>query len=368
MRCGECFAIFDAAANLVEGSITGDQDADEVASDDSASAGDATRDSSALDVTYSDFDLFSEDADLPEIAYFDQTRDTPEFDFDSVALEDDETFNDTLFAHDVTIDAGSAGTAVPKTDVLDGDAARQPLEFNYRDPEPDSEPRPDPTTTLLTKVAKPTADVSPERADVQPEPQPDDLAESESSPQDPLEVTSEPVPLEPEPQRGGSVWLIAVLLLGLGALLSALYGWRNRDNLHNDPFARPVYELVCRFTSCTVPTRVSVEELKLTRRNVYSHPDIEDALVIDVTFRNEASFAQRYPSLVVRLSDPSGRTVARRAFLPGEYQPGWRAGDTLGAGGQRNISLDVTDPGENASSFEVEFVPAPWGGSGSLGR
>ena len=58
-----------------------------------------------LDVTYSDFDLFSDDADLPEIAYLNETSDPVDLDFDAVESDNDSTFSDTIFKHDVTINA-----------------------------------------------------------------------------------------------------------------------------------------------------------------------------------------------------------------------------------------------------------------------
>jgi len=113
-------------------------------------ASEASDDNSELDVTYSDFDLFSEEADLPALAYLDETRDTPEFDFDAVELGDEETFSDTLFAHDITIDADlpiseskAAGGLSPgnvsharsaEVDFTKDSAPEEPLIFNYQDP------------------------------------------------------------------------------------------------------------------------------------------------------------------------------------------------------------------------------------------
>ncbi len=379
VRCGECYAIFDAASNLVEGApvtrsvdVTPSPAVPPASSGDSYDGDSSVDNADGLDVTYSDFDLFSEDADLPEIAYFDQTRDTPEFDFDTVALEEDETFNDTLFAHDVTVDAGSirgaGGIRVPRTAVIGKDAPRVPLEFHYQDPEPDAEtPEQDSPEGLRTGAGR--VDTAAALKSASPEAESTDPAavapaESATDPMpDPLiDASDSEVSPSADARRGkrGSIWLMLVLLLALSVLVCALYAWRHRDSIHNNTLARPAYEMYCRVTGCAVPSRVSLGELKLTRRNVYSHPDIEDALVIDVSFRNQAEFAQRYPTLLVRLSDPSGRMVARRGFRPGEYMPGWQQQDTIAAGVQIDISLDVTDPGDNASSFEVDFATTPW--------
>lgn len=468
VRCGECFAIFDAAANLenpdsgkppqthadearrgsaehgdakdgvnsvarsdmasygqsTDGSIddTGDRNGDHtggydrvvpkrglgdgsdvrVGDDAGAHRGDevaneASADHAELDVTYSDFDLFSEDADLPEIAYFDQTRDTPEFDFDSVALENDETFSETLFSRDVTIDADSfsapraargseksllAAAAGAGADLSnesqEADGTYDPIVFQYRDPEPGDTAGDDqldgdtervgreaiPLLTDLTDHAQSEALAAETLAQSTPESLPDSSADSAESATSQSAPATDPAAIESTNASGGhSLWLASFLVLVLAVILSALYGWRHRDTLHNDARTRPLYELYCRATGCDVPTRVSLDDLRLTKRNVYSHPDIDDALAIDVTFRNQADFDQRFPVLVVRFSDSSGRLVARRAFQPDEYIRNWQQTDTIRAGAQRDISLDVKDPGDNASSFEVDFQAAQWVGA-----
>ena len=63
----------------------------------------SANDTQVLDATYSDFDLFSADAHLPEVAYFDQTQ-SPEL-LRYNEPDGDETFSDTLFADDMTIES-----------------------------------------------------------------------------------------------------------------------------------------------------------------------------------------------------------------------------------------------------------------------
>ena len=136
VRCGECLSIFDALANLRDprdetldaDALTAADDAfrtdigDETLADMSSEHGVADEadvtdlaeladETGSLDVTYSDFDLFSGDAQLPEVAYLDETVDTPEFDFDNVEPDEDETFSDTLFAHDATVESSASADA-----------------------------------------------------------------------------------------------------------------------------------------------------------------------------------------------------------------------------------------------------------------
>ena len=159
-------------------------------------------------------------------------------------------------------------------------------------------------------------------------------------------------PPAPAPRRRR--WPAAAMLFALGLLLAGLHAWRVRDAPENDPFVRPAYVAACRVLGCEVPPRAALDRLTLVRRAMYERPDVEGVLVIDVSLRNDAPFEQRPPTLVVRLSDPSGRLVARRAFPASEYLAPEPV-SALAPGARLDIDLEVADPGEDASSFEIEF-------------
>jgi len=382
VRCGECYAIFDALANLVEhGGPVSDRDGERAggASDGTptgraavgTSLADLANDTSALDVTYSDFDLFSEDAELPEVAWLDRTRDLPELDFDSVEEARDETFSDTLFAADLTQQVGSplpppgADDPVPVPESANAamlslppdpegggqsGGARAPLDFRYRDPVPGS------AECRRVSGASDVADTSAvaDTGDT------GDAADAVVSVDEVVEPTPAPDGRPaPDALPAARSWrLPALLALGLAVLVVGLYVHRQRGALHEDPLIRPAYELVCRITGCEVPLRRAPDRISLIERQMYSHPTLDGALVIDLVFRNDASFVQAWPAVSVRLSDPSGQVVARRTFQPGAYlsDPG---GDAQMAPGERvSVGLDVDDPGSDASSFVIDFLPA----------
>ena len=419
VRCGECLSIFDALANLrdpgdetaaigvepaaaddaedtasVAESIasvspareTGDRSGDDAPGDgggadahgvaDEAEVAALARladETGSLDVTYADFDLFSGDAQLPEIAYLDETAETAEFDFDSVDVDEDETFSDTLFAHDVTVEPGALGEtsadgtaagddedardassadAEPDPDFIEDEEPVEPLVFAYRDAAVSRAS----AGGAADVVAGADASVS-ARADGHDA---DALASAEPSPPaDAAALAAGAAAADGPPVRSGGSWLFGtVLALALFVLLAGLYAYRERDTLHNDPLARPLLLAVCKVTGCTVPSRVELASLRLLDKKVFTHPREPSALVINVAFRNAATFEQRYPVLVVRLRDRLGRVVAERDFAPADYLDAWAPGDTLGAGRRLDISLEVGDPGDGAESYEFEFREA----------
>ncbi len=338
---------------------------------EAASIAGLANDTTSLDVTYSDFDLFSEDADLPEVAYFDQTRDTPDFDFDSIELDEDETFNDTLFAHDVTVDARQAlldsvqahhGDALASglargTDIVTDEGNRTPIVFTYRDSDENVGGLGDSSTTALdvSESLPETAVITPgAQVDIDAEPdEPDSSATEDSA--EVLDSAEAALPIS-LPQEKKSPWLFrGMMFLLLCVLAGGLYIARERNSLRNNPIARPVLVAACAVFNCEVPQRVDLSSLRVLQRSVFSHPTIDNALVINVGFRNEATFDQQYPVLVIRLSDRNGRLVAKRDFLPADYLEQWHSSDTLDAGKRLDISLEVNDPGQNARSFELDF-------------
>jgi len=392
VRCGECLCIFDARDGLIKG------DADSVdatvepakaprgkktsskkkakkqtrktkATVANPSAG--ADDNSALDVTYSDFDLFSEEADLPALAYLDETRDTPEFDFDAVELGEEETFSDTLFSHDVTIDAdmpitegqGAAGgvsgnaLTLPRADVdfAVDKAPEEPLIFNYVDP-PDA-----PAETEKVADAKAKAQASRDtvaqkaeraqakhnRSHISTTANPDD--------DEAAAVIAPELALETAKARPGGAWVwVGGILLLVGVLFATVVypRWKSLDQSQT---FRPMKLAVCSVFKCRVDTRVDPSKLTVLRREVFEAQDRDNALSISITIKNTAEFAQRFPVVEARMTDRIGRTVAQRAFKPSDYLTDWERGDVLSASETVDINLTVNDPGAAAEHHVLQL-------------
>lgn len=379
VRCGECLSIFDALEELHSDKLTtrgqSAEQVPEVAELVSSAGvqsttdipGELNNETASLDITYSDFDIFSKEAELPEIAYFDQTRDTPDIDFNTVEMGDDETFNDYLFAHDVTIDANAsdadAGDANVKSlndkplanqphrnaeyadiDFIDDQqpGEREPLIFKYRD-------RQQPASTTATSNPSITADVMPPAHGAQGA-----QATSTGAPTAKADYGTNTSAQTVQAKKSPWVFRIGMFTL-LGVLLVALLFYRSRPQLYNNPTLRPMLETACNIMPCSLPARIDVASLKMIKRNVYSHPSTPNALVINVSFRNEANFAQQLPVLHMVLSNRVGRIVAKQDFLPNYYMPNWQKGSVIDANQQLDVKLEVADPGQDAQNFEFHF-------------
>lgn len=379
VRCGECLSIFDALANLRDITQDGDNRLSQAQSEDNQSdsitlsdklkptadqpssdtpnlpnanaallAG-LDNDKVSLDVTYSDFDLFSSDAGLPDTQYLDQTRGIQDFHFDDVSDIDDETFSDTLFAQDATVDARSVlHHAAPGRNsssiTLGGDVGfitdeshREPLIFNYRDTELEA--------TRENSLQALEAGHSSDAFDGElPFDEPD--VPIGSSTNGNLRV----------PESVSSPWLLRVgLFLIVLITVGSLYAYRDQDALFNNSFLRPWLSNACELLSCQLPDQTNLNALRAVDRSVVKHPTVANALIIKFGIVNQASFSQPHPVLEIRLTDRAGRLVVINQFSPSEYLRGWQQGDVLDTGKRLDIGLAVEDPGNTAISFELDF-------------
>lgn len=305
-------------------------------------------DTSSLDVTYSDFSLFSEDAELPEVAFFDQTQDEAAYEYDE--YDDDETLSDSLFSRDMTIDmpeSTAEGTSASdltaaalqkEVDFVTNDMQRDPIVFNYRDKEPAAA-----SATALVVAA--TTQKSEGVSDM------DSMIERVQS------GTSMTPAALPAPKTGRSPWVLRSSLAVLVFLLAALlYGYKERSALFASPSIRPVLIGLCSWLSCEVPALKDVGSFKIVKRAAFSHPSLEEALIVDLAFVNEAKFTQPYPELELQLTDITGRLVVVSKFSPADYLDSWSGDDDeLGIAERVNVKLTVEDPGRNVTSFVVRF-------------
>jgi predicted Zn finger-like uncharacterized protein len=163
-----------------------------------------------------------------------------------------------------------------------------------------------------------------------------------------------------QPVRRGSgplavaFWSFASLLML--ALLAGQYAYYDRYELVKNPALRPWLEKMCVHLDCRLPPRRDPSAFELQERDVRYHPDYAGALLITGTFVNTAAFAQPYPDVEVLLKDVNGQVVASRRFAPAEYLKSTVTGaQLLSPNTEAQLLLEVSDPGNQAVSFEFKF-------------
>ena len=157
-----------------------------------------------------------------------------------------------------------------------------------------------------------------------------------------------------------ALWSIGILLLTATLILE--YAWFNRDQLNNIPELQSAINTLCQQVKCKNVAIRDPANIELITRNIYSHPNEKSALMVSVTMKNNATFAQPYPVMQIDFSDIRGNSVAARRFWPKEYlasesqqgnteQPYLLQPDT-----SASITLEIQDPGKQAMTYEFNFL------------
>ncbi len=135
------------------------------------------------------------------------------------------------------------------------------------------------------------------------------------------------------------------------------YAYYNRENLQKISSLRPWLQLMCKQLNCTLPPLKDSRLIVLTSKNIFTHPNVKDALMVTASIVNQADFAQDYPIIELRFENVRGQTIAARRFYAREYlgipenqisqmQPNTSV----------SIKLEIKDPGSEMVSYEFDFL------------
>ncbi len=149
-------------------------------------------------------------------------------------------------------------------------------------------------------------------------------------------------------------WVLACA--GLLLLLGVQIAWSEHARWIDDPRVRSVLEPLCAQLHCSLPLRHEVATLELLSRDIHPHPSVPGALVISATLRNDAPFAQTWPTVEVSLSNLDDKRVAMRRFQPRDYlSDSHTISSGIAAGASAALVFEVADPGKDAVAFEFSF-------------
>ena len=153
------------------------------------------------------------------------------------------------------------------------------------------------------------------------------------------------------------LWGTGVLFLAATLLIE--YTWFNRDQLNQIPQMQVWADKLCQRFECKNITMRNPKKIELIARNVYSHPNEKNALIVNITMKNNANFAQPYPIMQISFSDVRGGNVAARRFLPAEYLPAEiQQSDfqLLEPDTNMTFTMEIQDPGKQAMTYEFDFL------------
>lgn len=155
-------------------------------------------------------------------------------------------------------------------------------------------------------------------------------------------------------QRRNGPWLAGCALLLL--TLAGEIAWAEQARWIDDARVRAWLDPLCATLGCRLPLRHDATTLELLSRDIRPHPSVPGALIISATLRNDAAFAQSFPTVEITLSDLDEKRIAMRRFAPREYLGDARTiGAGLAPGASTALVFEVADPGKDAVAFEFKF-------------
>jgi len=151
-----------------------------------------------------------------------------------------------------------------------------------------------------------------------------------------------------------AAWSIAILVL-IFALLTE-YLWFNQPEMFQHGKLKPLTTRLCQLVDCDRLQLRDPSQIEMISRNIYTHPNVDGALMINTTMVNHAAHAQPYPQVQIDFSDIRGKVVASRRFKPEEYlQIDTQELNLLQSGKPVTFGIEIQDPGREAITYEFSF-------------
>lgn len=150
-------------------------------------------------------------------------------------------------------------------------------------------------------------------------------------------------------------WSLTSLVLIL--TLVGQYAYVQRDELARHAQIRPWLEWLCLHAGCELPLVRSPELIRIAGRDIRRHPDTDDALIVNITITNHASYVQAWPVIQIGFFDLRNRPLALRRFTADEYLPhDLSIGDGIPVQTPIRVRLDIVDPGTEAVNFAFAIL------------
>ncbi len=148
------------------------------------------------------------------------------------------------------------------------------------------------------------------------------------------------------------LYLLASLLLIASFSFQSMYYLRLK--LAETQQWRPWVEKVCQIAQCQLPKQRNLKAIVVNHLDIRPHPIVKNALLINLSLVNRASFPQDYPLLQLSLTHSNGKVFAQRRFTPAEYLKTTET-KVMKSHHPIHIVLELGDPGQEATGFQVDF-------------
>ncbi len=153
--------------------------------------------------------------------------------------------------------------------------------------------------------------------------------------------------------RNTSLFLTIILL---GATLSAQYLWQHMAQYSQVVRLRPLYEFACAYLHCNLPEYANINAIRSDKLTVQTHPEIDNALMLNTVIRNVSAFPQAFPVLILSFNSADNTVIALREFAVSEYlDSDLHSFRLMPPMTPVQINLAIMDPGSEAVNYTLAF-------------
>ena len=150
-------------------------------------------------------------------------------------------------------------------------------------------------------------------------------------------------------------WAFAILLMIIVGLLQ--YAYYDRHRLVQFDDARPWLSLLCEYAQCELPEPRDPSRIELSSKNIFTHPNNDNALMVSATIVNQAEYEQAFPLIELRFENIRGQLIAGRQFSPSEYLGvAENSISKMEPGNPVSFNIEIIDPGKDVMSYEFKFL------------
>ena len=172
-----------------------------------------------------------------------------------------------------------------------------------------------------------------------------------------MDVSSAPLEFVSGTQSkwGRRIFLSILVIILIGGL-AFQYLWLNMPIYSQDKRIRPLYEFSCDYIKCKLPNFIDINAIRSDRLTVRSHPELENALSVNIQFRNTAAYPQAFPLILLSFNSTNNDIVALREFSPQEYlDSSLHDFSMMPIMSPVQVSLEIIDPGPGAVNYTLAF-------------
>lgn len=285
------------------------------------------------------------DEEQAEGSINDDFADNPDLDLNELPGADPEA-SQFFEIEEITPEANEAGNEIGnEIDSIETDQEQETETWTTTEAAPETEQQIDDTAVIRARALE--SNLEDEES---PEPLPEEALAAAHRVSTPLEL------VERHRHKRLRHFILLLVSLLLGSLLVSQYMWRNQQIYAQHVQLRAVYEFACQWLQCELPVFRDINAIRSDNLAVRSHPEVDNALLVNINFRNTANYPQPFPILILSFNSATDAVIALREFAPTEYLPAELQSQTMMPSGTPvQIDLELIDPGPDAVNYTIAF-------------